>query len=97
MKSLLQREPVAVMTAITALLQAGITLAVAFGLSLTTEQAAALTTFVVAAGALVQVLIVRPQVTPIADPRNNQGEALIPATGSPPVGEPGPGAVPLTQ
>jgi hypothetical protein len=83
MKSLLQREPVAAIAAITALIQAGITLTIAFGLSLTTDQAA-ITTFVVAAGAFVQVLLVRQQVTPVADPKNSQGESLVPVQGSPP-------------
>ena len=61
--------------------------------------AAAITTFVVAAGAMVQVLIVRPQVTPIADPKNSQGEALVPTLVPQPVsaGEPGPSALPQTQ
>lgn len=75
----LRREPVTVITAITALVEAGIVLAVVFGLPLSPEQVSAIMTFIVAVGTVVNILVVRTRVTPIADPRDNEGHSLVPA------------------
>jgi uncharacterized membrane protein YphA (DoxX/SURF4 family) len=78
--SLLDREPVAVINAVIGTIEAGIALAVAFGLMLNPAQVGAIMAFVVAIGTLLRIFLVRPQVTPLADPRDNQGNQLLAAS-----------------
>jgi uncharacterized membrane protein YkgB len=73
------REPVAVTNAILGIIQALLGLLVAFGIwKLTAEQIAAIMTISAAVFTLVNVLIVRPQVTPLIDPRDAQNRSLRP-------------------
>jgi hypothetical protein len=76
--SLLDREPVAVTSALFAVIQAGITLMTVFGLvTLTPEQLAAILGFVTVLFALYNSVVVRGKVTPVADPRDDQGQSLV--------------------
>jgi hypothetical protein len=89
MRGFFAQEPVLVVNAVTAVIEAGIALAIAFGLPITTAQFGAVMTFVIAVGAMIQVLIVRAQVTPLANPKNNEGVPLEPAAApapAPPAG-----------
>lgn len=76
----MKREPVAIVNAIIAVIEALIALLVAFGLDLTAEQVGAIMAFVAAVGGLIGILIVRPRVTPVADPRDKAGRRLVPAS-----------------
>jgi hypothetical protein len=76
------REPVAVVNASIGIIEATMSLAVGFGLSLDTKQVALLMALVVAIGNLIQTLWARGQVTPVADPRDNNGGQLIAESGS---------------
>jgi hypothetical protein len=74
----MKREPVVIINALVALVEAIIALAVGFGLNLTKEQVGLVMAVVVAIGNLVQTILARGQVTPVADPRNNLNERLVP-------------------
>ena len=71
------REPVAIIGAIVALIEAVIGLLIAFGVDMTAEQSQAIITVAVAAGPVIglvlNMLFVRPRVTPVADPRTEEG------------------------
>jgi hypothetical protein len=69
-------EPVAVINAIVALIEALIALAVGFGLTVTKEQVGLTMAVVVSIGNLVQTIWARNQVTPVIDPRDNNGKKL---------------------
>jgi len=71
-------EPVAVVNATVAIVEAAIALAVGFGLHWTPEQVALVMAVVVALAALVKTLWARGQVTPVAAPRDNEGHNLVP-------------------
>ena len=71
-------EPVAVVNATVAIVEAAIALAVGFGLDWTPEQVALVMAVVVALSALVKTLWARGQVTPVANPRDNEGRSLVP-------------------
>lgn len=68
-----QLEPVAVINSGIGLIEALIALAIGFGLDITTEQAALLMTMVITLGNFLQTMLVRAQVTPIANARNSEG------------------------
>lgn len=70
-------EPVAVVNAGVAIIEAAIALAVGFGLSLTAEQVGLLMAGVVAIGNLIKTIWARGQVTPVALPRDNEGRAMV--------------------
>jgi len=73
----LAREPVAVTNAILGILQALLAVLVAFGvLQFSPEQTAAVMGLAAAVFVLVNILIVRPQVTPLIDPRDDEGQSL---------------------
>ncbi len=74
----MKREPVAIINAIIALIEAGIAVAVGFGLDWSGEQVALVMAAVVALGTVIKTVLVREQVTPLADPRNAQGVRLVP-------------------
>jgi hypothetical protein len=78
MKNLYANEPVAVITAVIALVSAIVALLPMFGVALTAEQIGGIMAVVVALGSVVSTLLVRSQVTPVANPRDNQGERLVP-------------------
>lgn len=78
MKNLMTNEPVAVITAVIALVSAIVALLPLFGVPLTAEQAAGIMAVVVAAGGVVSTLLIRSQVTPVANPRDNDGNRLTP-------------------
>ena len=71
-------EPVAVVNATVAIVEAAIALAVGFGLDWTAEQVALVMAVVVAVAALVKTLWARGQVTPVLAPRDNEGNRLVP-------------------
>ena len=74
----MKREPVAIINAIISLIEAGIAVAVGFGLDWTGEQVALVMAAVIALGNVIKTILVRQQVTPLADPRNAQGVRLVP-------------------
>lgn len=75
----MKREPIAVINAIVTFAQALIPLLLAFGVfQLTKEQSGAITSAVVAWGGLMGTVLGRNLVTPVADPRNNDGKPLKP-------------------
>lgn len=74
----MKREPVAIINAVIALIEAGIAVAVGFGLDWSGEQVALVMAAVVALGTVIKTILVREQVTPLADPRNAQGVRLVP-------------------
>ena len=71
-------EPVAVVNAAVAILEASIALAIGFGLHLTTAQVGLVMAVVVAVANLVKTLWARGQVTPVTAPRDNDGNRLVP-------------------
>jgi len=74
-----QREPLAIITAIITVIEMLLPMLVVLNVVvLSAEQIAAIMAFVVALGGLAGVFFVRPRVTPIADPRNNEGKSLVP-------------------
>lgn len=60
----MKREPVAIVSAIIAVIEALIALLVPFGLQLTGQQVGAIMAFVTAVGGLISILILRPRVIP---------------------------------
>lgn len=68
------REPLAIVTAVTAAVAALINVAVLFGWDLTADQVTAINTAVGMVAALIVVLVVRPKVTPVDDPRLPEGD-----------------------
>ena len=78
MKNLYANEPVAVITAVIALVSAIVALLPLFGVALTAEQIGGIMAVVVALGSVVSTLLVRSQVTPVANPRDNEWNALTP-------------------
>ena len=77
----LQREPLAIITAIITVIEMALPMLVVLNvIYLNADQMAAIMAFVVAVGGLAGVFFVRPRVTPVADPRNNEGESLVPVT-----------------
>lgn len=79
MKNLMTNEPVAVTTSVIAFISAVIAMLPLFGVPLTAEQAAGIMAVVVAAGGVVSTLLIRSQVTPVANPRDNDGNELTAA------------------
>lgn len=74
----LQLEPVAFVNAVATVLEAGIALAVGFGLNWSAAQVGLVMALVVAVGNVVTTILVRSRVTPVAAPHNNQGQRLVP-------------------
>jgi hypothetical protein len=73
----LKREPIAVISSVTTVIEAAIALAVGFGLKWTPEQVGLVMAVVVAVGNCFNVMLTRTMVTPIADPRDDQGRQLV--------------------
>ena len=76
--SILKREPVVVINALVTVITSTIMLLVAFGLPMTKEQSSTLITLIGAVGALIATLVSRSQVTPVANPKDNQDRPLKP-------------------
>ena len=76
MKINMSNEPVAIIGAIVGLVEAIIALLPLFGVALTIEQQAALMAVVVAAGSVVSAVWARSLVTPVSNPKDNDGNAL---------------------
>ena len=75
-------EPVAVINAVIAAIEAGIALAAGFnlfGIDWDAQKLALVMALVVALGAVAKTLLVRNQVTPISDPKSAAGVPLVPA------------------
>jgi hypothetical protein len=70
-------EPVAVINASVAIIEAAIAIAVGFGLNMTAEQVGLLMAGVLAVGNLIKTIWARGQVTPVALPRDNEGRRLV--------------------
>lgn len=75
------REPLAVRAAVVAAIAALINVAVAFGWDLSVDQVGALNAAIGLVATAVVVVWSRGTVTPVADPRDDNGEPLTP-TGS---------------
>lgn len=73
------REPLLTKASWTALVMAVIAVAVAFGLPLTDEQQKALIALAGVLAPVAAAVWARGQVTPVADPRDNDGQPLTPA------------------
>ena len=69
-------EPVAVINATIAIVEAAIALAVSFGLSWSGEQVGLVMAVVIAVGNLIKTVWARRKVTPIAEPRDDEGRLL---------------------
>lgn len=76
--SRMRREPVAAINSMIALIEAILALAVGFGLDWTPDQVGLTMAVVVVVGNLIKSYWARDQVTPVADPRNNEGLRLVP-------------------
>lgn len=74
----MSKEPIALINSSIVVIEAAITLTVAFNFDLSDEQIAALMALVVAIGNLIKTFWTRAQVTPVSDPRDNQGRILKP-------------------
>lgn len=72
----MKREPIAIINAVVTAIQALIPLVLAFGIAITKEQSAAISAAVVAWGGLLGTFLGRNLVTPVADPKNNEGQSL---------------------
>lgn len=72
------REPLAISAAVVAAVGGIINLVVAFGVKLSDDQVGAINTAVTLVSALLIVLLVRPKVTPTADPQDDAGQPLTP-------------------
>lgn len=73
------REPVLTAASIVAAATAVLAVLAAFGLPLTAEQQAAVLGLIGVAAPYVVALLARRKVTPLADPRDASGKALLPA------------------
>ena len=80
----MNREPLVSAASITALVSAVVAVLAAFGLDLSQDQTAALVGLVAVVAPLIVALVVRPKVTPVADPRTVDGVPLIPVGSTPP-------------
>ena len=75
----MKREPISTINAIVTAIQATIPLLLAFGIAtISKEQSAAITSAVVAWGGLLGTFLGRNLVTPVADPKDNEGRSLTP-------------------
>ena len=73
----MKREPIAIVNALVTAVQALIPLLLAFGIvHITKEQSAAISSAVVAWGGLLGTFLGRNLVTPVADPKDNEGRSL---------------------
>jgi uncharacterized membrane protein (DUF441 family) len=73
-----KREPVLTSASIVALVAALIAVLAAFGLPLSDDQTTAVVSLVGVVAPLVVALLSRPRVTPIADPKTDEGIPLVP-------------------
>lgn len=80
----MNREPVMTAGTLAGLVAGVIALLIAFGVGVTPEQQKSILDFIPAvfafAAPIVAAYFARKQVTPVADPKNDQGVPLIPAT-----------------
>lgn len=79
----MNREPLFNTAAIVAVVSAALALLVSFGLGIDPGQVQAILTFVTVAAPFVVAYLARKKVTPVADPKNNDGNALTPDTETP--------------
>jgi hypothetical protein len=77
-KNLLATEPVRLITAVTTLVSAIIALLPLFGVPLTAQQAAGIMAVWLAFAGVLSSFLIRGQVTPVANPRDNDGASLVP-------------------
>lgn len=77
------REPAAIVGAIVAVVTAVLALLLEFGLDLNAEQQKAILGFTAVVVPLVAALLIRPKVTPLADPISEAGFPLAPLTERP--------------
>lgn len=75
----MKREPIAIINAIVTAIQVLISLLLAFGIAeFSKEQTASVTSAVIAWGGLLGTFLGRNLVTPVADPKDNDGKPLTP-------------------
>lgn len=72
------REPVLTAGAVVALVTALLAVLAAFGLPLTDDQTTAVVSLISVVAPIVVALLARPKVTPLADPKTNDGTPLVP-------------------
>ena len=75
----MNREPVLTAATISSAVVALLALLVAFGIDLTKEQQAAILGVVAVAAPLIVAAVSRRKVTPLSDPKDEQGRELTPA------------------
>ena len=78
--NLIEREPVVTANTIVALVSALLVLGVSFGAPVSEEQRTAIIAVVVIIAPFVAAWWARQRVTPVADPRDNQGHRLVRAS-----------------
>lgn len=77
-----QPKPLRLIAAIIGLMQVVVGLLPVFGISFSPEQIGGISAIVAALGAIAFILAGEPRVTPVASPRNNLGQRLVPVTPS---------------
>ena len=77
----MKKEPLATKSVVVAAVTALIGVVVAFGLPLSTEQQAAILALTAVVAPIVLALFARKDVTPVADPKTDEGEPLVPIWG----------------
>lgn len=75
----MSREPLAIRAAIVAAVSGAINVLVLFGVDLSVEQVTGLNTLVGLVGTMVVVVWSRGAVTPVADPKDANGQPLVAA------------------
>ncbi|MEQ9403923.1 MAG: hypothetical protein RIM99_10075 [Cyclobacteriaceae bacterium] len=74
----MSKEPVALINSIIAIIEAALVVAVGLGLNWTPEQIAGVMALIIAIGNAIKTYLARKQVTPVSDPRDNNGNSLKP-------------------
>lgn len=74
----MKREPLLAINVTVGIIEAGIALALPFGLRLNAEQTGAVMALVIAIGTIVATVLARSRVTPVSDPRDAAGRPLRP-------------------
>lgn len=75
----LTREPVAIINALVTLVEAGLALVVLVVPELSEASTAGVLGTIIAVGEVLKTLLSRSKVTPVSDPRNDNGFPLLPA------------------
>lgn len=87
----MNREPLFSTATLVAVVSAALALLVSFGLGIDPTQVQAILTFVTVVAPFVVAYFVRKKVTPVADPKDNEGNSLTPDVTETPVESEGSG------